>query len=198
MNSRSNKEIPTLSANLLSQIHARDSLGWTRLVSVFAPVVYAWCRKSGVSEFDAPDLVQDVFATVARKVDTFKKQKEGDSFRSWLATITRCRVIDHIRREKHMQKGVGGSDALHLMHQAPEQLESTISWDNAESLFVRQILDQVECEFEPTTWQAFRMIALESCPASDVSTQLGISVASVYQAKSRVLRRLRTRMSELV
>ncbi len=98
METPKSREIPSISTNLLSQVQSRDDLGWERFAIIFAPVVYTWCRQSGVSEADAPDLVQDVFATVARKVSDFHRQKEGDSFRSWLATITRCRVIDHFRR----------------------------------------------------------------------------------------------------
>lgn len=197
MNSRKSNEIPTISTNLLSLVQSMDSQGWERLVSIFAPVVYTWCRKSGISESDAPDLVQDVFATVARKASSFQRQNEGDSFRSWLATITRCRVIDHVRKKKKETLGIGGTGPLRMLQQSPQEIESTISWFSAESVLVRQAIQQVECEFEPVTWKGFWLTTIESRSSAEVSEQLGISVASVYQAKSRVLRRLRKLLSEL-
>ena len=48
-----------------------------------------------------------------------------------------------------------------------------------------------ELEFEPTTMRAFRRVALEGASGSEVATELGISLAAVYAARSRVLRRLR-------
>lgn len=197
METPKSREIPSISTNLLSQVQSMDDMGWERFVSIFAPVVYTWCRQSGVSESDAPDLVQDVFATVARKVSDFHRQEEGDSFRSWLATITRCRVIDHYRKSRKQPLGIGGSDAMQMLQQAPDEWDSTISWSSSESLLVKQVLRQVESEFEAVTWQAFWSTTIETRSASDVAETLGISIASVYQAKSRVLRRLRQRLSEL-
>ena len=197
MNQRKSPEIPSISTNLLSLVQSKDGVGWERFVGIFAPVVYTWCRKSGISEWDAPDLVQDVFATVARKANSFQRQKEGDSFRSWLATITRCRVIDYLRKRKKESPGVGGSEAMLMLQQTPQELETTISWSNSESIVVKQVMNQVECEFEPVTWKGFWLTTIESRSSAEVAEELGISIASVYQAKSRVLRRLRKILSEL-
>lgn len=197
MNPRKSNEIPSISTNLLSLVQSMDGDGWERFVTIFAPVVYTWCRKSGISESDAPDLVQDVFVTVARKATSFHRQLEGDSFRSWLATITRCRVIDHVRKSKKETPGIGGTDPRIMLQQSPDELESTISWSSSESILVKQVINQVECEFEPVTWKGFWLTTIESRPSAEVSEQLGISIASVYQAKSRVLRRLRNLLSEL-
>lgn len=41
------------------------------------------------------------------------------------------------------------------------------------------------------------MTSIDGAKASDVASQLGISAATVYQSKSRVLRRLRQRIAEL-
>ncbi len=84
-----------------------------------------------------------------------------------------------------------------MMQQAPDEWDSTISWSSSESLLVKQVMRQVESEFEPVTWQAFWSTTIETRSASDVAETLGISIASVYQAKSRVLRRLRQQLSEL-
>ena len=56
----------------------------------------------------------------------------------------------------------------------------------------------MEPEFEPTTWQACMECAVHGRPAAEVAARLGISVASVYAARSRVLRRLRERVADLL
>lgn len=201
MTPQNGNETPSISTNLLVQIQNMDGEGWARFVGIFAPIVYAWCRKAGISQSDAPDLVQDVFATVARQAHRFSKRTAEDSFRSWLATITRCRVIDHFRKCCKQPAGTGGTDAMHLLQQTPAELESSIAssiaWPHAEGWLIGRIMRDVECEFEAVTWNAFWQTTIDSRPAADVSAELGISVASVYQAKSRVLRRVRKLLEEV-
>ncbi len=190
-------EIPTLSSFLLSDVRQMRPEGWSRLVSTFGPIVYRWCRSSGVSGEDSADVVQDVFATVARKIGSFERQKEQGSFRSWLATITRSRVSDFYRRQAKAGNAIGGTDAWVRMQEQPELLESTIDGGNIRNELLCAVTESVQNEFEPTTWQAFLLTTVDEKQASVVAEELGISVASVYQAKSRVLRKLRQRMSEI-
>lgn len=195
--SASRGNLPTLSTLWLAGAQEGKSEAWNRLVTTFGPIVYRWCRVSGVSESESPDVVQDVFAAVARGVSRFEREKREGSFRSWLATITRNKVRDHFRQLAKRQEAVGGTDALiHLQHQA-EALDSTVCPESIQSPLVRQALDQVRSEFETSTWQAFWLSTIERQSASEVSETVGISVASVYQSKSRILRRLRQYLSQI-
>lgn len=194
-------EHPTLSQPFLDGVRNQDPVQWSRLVTTFGPIVYRWCRTSGVSESDAPDVVQDVFSSVARGISEFERQKESGSFRSWLATITRNRVRDYFRRQAKREQAEGGTEALQRLQQRADSLDSAIddSIDAAtiSSPLVQQVLKSVEIEFESSTWQAFWLTTIESQPASTVAATTGLSLASVYQSKSRVLRKLRQRMSEI-
>jgi RNA polymerase sigma-70 factor, ECF subfamily len=181
----------------LDGVRAMDPIGWARLVTTFGPVVYRWCRTSGVNEADAPDVVQEVFAAVARGIGKFQREKTEGSFRCWLATITRNKVRDHFRERIKSQPAEGGTDALAQLQEVAEDLDSTICAESATAPIVREVLWQVQAEFEPSTWQAFWLTTIGNRKASEVAEDLGISVASVYQSKSRVIRRLRARLSEL-
>ncbi|MEL6104461.1 MAG: sigma-70 family RNA polymerase sigma factor [Planctomycetota bacterium] len=188
---------PTLSTAFLSDIQRLDPQQWSRLVSVFAPIVYRWCRTSGIKEHDASDVVQDVFGSVARGIGSFERQKETGSFRSWLATITRNRIRDHLRQQMNRERAAGGTEALRWLRDAEASLDDSVSGETIQQPIVRRVLQEVRAEFETKTWQAFWMSAVEDRVAADVADATGMSVASVYQAKSRVLRRLRARMQEL-
>ncbi len=59
-------------------------------------------------------------------------------------------------------------------------------------------LELVRAEFEPRTWEAFRRVAIERQPPVRVANELGMSIQAVYQAKSRVLRRLRQDLDDAV
>ena len=194
---RPNPEHPTLSNPFLAGIKRLDPGQWSRLVDSFGPIVYRWSRLSGVPESDAPDVVQDVFASVARGIADFERQKETGSFRSWLATITRNRVRDYFRKASAREQAEGGTEALDRLRQKADSLDESIDGDSINSPLVRQVLRSVETEFEVKTWQAFWMTTVQNQTASLVAETTGLSIASVYQSKSRVLRRLRQVMSEL-
>lgn len=188
---------PTASSMLLDGVRRMDAVAWSRLVDTFGGIVYRWCRLSGLSPQDASDVVQDVFTSVARGIGRFERKKSEGSFRSWLATITRNRVRDHFRRQADREVAAGGTEALRRLEQQAECCESTISAEGIGGAVVRRVLDAVRAEFEPATWDAFWMTAVDGKTAADVAETTGMSVVSVYKAKSRVLNRLRQRMGEL-
>jgi RNA polymerase sigma-70 factor (ECF subfamily) len=65
-------------------------------------------------------------------------------------------------------------------------------WDEEHDRYVFQcLLDPVEEEFEPITLQAFRRRALDGASGAEAAREMGMSVAAVYVAKSRVLARIR-------
>lgn len=194
-------EHPTLSSSLLAGAQQMDADCWSRLVDTFGPVVYGWCRSSGIAKSDSSDIVQDVFISVAKGIAAFERKKEEGSFRSWLATITRNRVRDYFRREAKRDKAIGGTSALEQMHQEPdaldEILDSTICGRSALSTVQRRVMASVRSEFEQPTWHAFWLLAVEGRSGAEAAEQLGVSLASAYKSKSRVLRRLRQRLAEL-
>jgi len=57
--------------------------------------------------------------------------------------------------------------------------------------------DEIEGEFQPRTWRAFWMTAVDGKDAQSASAMLGLSPGAVYVAKSRVLARLRQKVREL-
>ncbi|MEM8732993.1 MAG: sigma-70 family RNA polymerase sigma factor [Planctomycetota bacterium] len=174
-----------------------DPFQWNRLAEIFGPIVYRWCRSAGVPERDSADTVQEVFAAVARRIDSFERLREQGSFRSWLATITRNKTRDYFRKQATAQIAEGGTAALDRIHNLSEQIESTICPDSIASPVVKQALEHVRNEFEETTFRAFWMMTIEGKTAEDTAAETGISRASCYQAKSRVLRRLRNVLNSL-
>ena len=63
---------------------------------------------------------------------------------------------------------------------------------------VQKLLAVVQPDFTPTTWEAFRQFAQAGRPAAEVAGELGLSVNAVLQAKSRILRRLRAEVGDLL
>jgi RNA polymerase sigma-70 factor (ECF subfamily) len=152
----------------------------------------------GVRLSDADDLIQDVLMVVLREVGGFRRQGKG-AFRSWLRTVLLHRVRHYFRKEKNrpVATGDGGFELQFDQLESPES-ELSRRWDREHDEFVAaSLLRQVEGDFAPVTWQAFRLCALEGQPVDKVAQELGLSTNSVLVAKSRVLKRLREKLGEL-
>ena len=174
------------------------------MVNVFSPIVYRWARQAGLCGSDAADVVQDVFIAIAKRIGSFERQRNQGSFRSWLATITRNRIRDSFRKQQRSPGGVGGTEALNRLNQVTsppiptdEDLDESISVASLDAYLPQQVLQIVKAECDQRTWQAFWLTAVMGDAAKDVAERLEMNVASVYQAKSRILRRLRQRLDEL-
>jgi RNA polymerase sigma-70 factor (ECF subfamily) len=188
------------SRSLLERLKADDAVAWDRLVGLYAPLVFRWCRRWDLPEQDLADIFQDVFQAVAAHLASFRKEREGDTFRGWLRTITRNKVRDHFRKLGREPGGVGGTEAQIRLAELPAD-PSPDEDDSAEEradhgLFARA-LDLIRSEFEERTWQAFWLTAVEGRAPKDVALEFGISPGAVRVAKSRVLRRLREELGEL-
>lgn len=188
---------PSISTTLLDRVRLMRPDAWARLVQLFGPLVYRWCRRAGLDRDDSADVAQEVFASVARGVGSFRRDQGSGSFSAWLATITRNRIRDHQRRIVGRAAAAGGTEAQLRMQNVAELDERIADTARAESEISRRALELVRAEFEPRTWEAFWRTAVDGQPPADVAESLGVSVFVVYQAKSRVLRRLRRELEDL-
>jgi RNA polymerase sigma-70 factor (ECF subfamily) len=186
-------EPSSISSTLLERIKANRPEAWARLAALYGPVVYRWCRQTGVPRDDAPDLVQEVFAGIALHVADFRRDRPGDSFAAWLRTITHNKIRDYYRSRRGRPMAQEGTDAQAQLLEVPDLPEPSETTDPRElrGLVLPIGLELVRAEFEDRTWEAFRRVAIERQPAVRVAAELGMTIQAVYQAKSRVLRRLR-------
>jgi RNA polymerase sigma-70 factor (ECF subfamily) len=96
------------SPSLLLRVQDNDQGAWTRLVNLYAPLVYHWCGKAQLNADDMADVFQETFRAVARNIREFRRDRAGDSFRGWLRTITQNKIRDHFRRQEHEPRAAGG------------------------------------------------------------------------------------------
>lgn len=187
------------SLSLLARAVQREAAAWERLVGLYSPLVFFWCRRSGLGPDDSADVLQNVWQAVAGHLARFERQSDG-AFRGWLWTITRNKLHDHFRRQQRQPAGAGGSTAQQLMSGIPEQEpESYLSASLADGSgdLLGRALEQIRHDFEPNSWQAFWLSAVEGQAARAIAERLQMSLDAVYQAKARILRRLREELAGL-
>ena len=187
------------STTLLDKVKTQDPEAWERLVRLYGPVVYLWSRRSGLPAEDAADIVQEVFTAVANRVANFRRDRPGDTFRGWLRVITRNKIRDQFRDRKDQPQAVGGTDAQQRWTQLPGPLEQDQDdqQSDVEDILSRRALDLVRPQFEDHTWQAFWRLTVDERTGAEVAEELGMTVQATYQAKYRVLQRIREELNDL-
>jgi RNA polymerase sigma factor (sigma-70 family) len=182
-------DIPATRASLLVRLRdGQDQTAWSEFVRLYAPVVYRFARRKGLQDADAADLSQEVLRSVSSSVGAFDPQL--GLFRSWLFTLVHRRLYDFVQRD-HRQ------ETVQLVDDVPARAEEE-SWNQE---FERQLFtlaaELIRPTFTDTTWQAFQRAAVEGQSGQEVARSLGISVAAVYLAKSRVMVKLKVEIARL-
>lgn len=173
-----------------------DRDAWERFVASYGPFLHRYARRRGVDEASAGDLVQQILMRVHRSVANWQPQADGPRFRNWLMTVARNQTITFCRQlERH--RGVGGSAAQLVFDAAAAEADDSA----ADREYRREVLlwaaAQVRDDVQPQTWQAFWLTAVEGRSCSEVAADLGLSIGSVYAARSRLLKRIREQIETL-
>jgi RNA polymerase sigma factor (sigma-70 family) len=183
---------PTTRLSLLLRLRdAQDAEAWQEFVRLYAPLVYRYGRRHGLQDADAADLSQEVLRAVSGGMGRFEYDPQRGSFRGWLFTLAHHRLYDLQQRQRRQGQGSGDSAVRGLLeeHPAPEDRDQ---WDRdyRETVFA-WAAERVRPAVSETTWQAFWRTAVEGKGGQEVAAELGLTVAAVYLAKSRVMARLK-------
>jgi RNA polymerase sigma-70 factor (ECF subfamily) len=173
-------------------IGAPTESDWKQLLDGYGPLLAGWLARSGVAAADRDDLIQEVLMVVVRRVSEFDHRGPG-AFRAWLRTI----LANHLKKYFRDRPESGPAIDLDAVAAADSVLGRQWDREHDEHLAART-LRLVESDFAPATWAAFSRQVLDGQLPVAVAAELGLSVNAVLLAKSRVLKRLRSELGELV
>jgi RNA polymerase sigma-70 factor (ECF subfamily) len=186
-------EIPSTRASLLVRLRdPRDGAAWAEFVELYGPVVYGYARKQRLQDADAADLCQDVLQAVAGAVGRLEYDPRRGAFRNWLFTVVRRKLWDRRAAQENRAQGSGDSATHQLLEQVPAPAAEEAEWQAEwEDRLFAWACGQVRREVTDVTWRAFWRSALDGQSGKQVAAELGLSLAAVYSARSRVLVRLK-------
>jgi RNA polymerase sigma-70 factor, ECF subfamily len=180
----------SLLERLCSQPKAGD---WDLFVELYTPMLYSWARRLGLDADRAADLLQEVFTVLVRKLPEFRYDP-ARSFRKWLRTVFLNKM-----RELNRGRDVLGDAARPAMDQLADDTPLT-AWIEQE--YRQQLIERavaiMRTDFSETTWRACWETVVGSRPPAEVAAELGVSLEVVYQSRTRVLRRLRQELRDLL
>ncbi len=189
------------SRSLIARLKEDDAPAWRDLVHLYSPLIFYWCQKSSLPNQECADIVQDVFRSVVSGISTFHKDKPSDSFRGWLRIITRNKILDHFRKTGREAHAAGGTEAQLRLTQTPDiddELERDPDDLQAEHALYLRAIEMIRKDFKEENWQAFWRVVIDGKSATEVADELGMRPGTVRVAKSRVLKRLRQQLGELL
>ena len=184
----------TTSPSLLIRLQSeqRDSIAWNRFVELYTPLIFYWGRKAGLQPDDAADLVQEVLTTLVRKLPEFRLDP-SKSFRGWLRTVT-LNKFRELRRRKSIQI-VDLATAEFSNVEEPNDDYWTTKYTTQ---LIARAMELAEPNFEPDTWRALCDYVKQEMPAAEAAKKHGVSVWTVYSAKSRLLVQLREQLEGML
>jgi RNA polymerase sigma-70 factor (ECF subfamily) len=178
-------------ASLLARIQdAEDPMAWEQFWSNYGPVIYQFAKYRGCSDETAQDLAQDVMLEVFEKNAVFRYDRSKGRFRDWLGGMVRNLTCKRRAKPAERVRGTGGDGDPRIAEAA--QPSDDERWDEMyDQAVLAALLDVVRQEVAPATYQAFEMVAVQGISGKLAAKATGLSRNAVYQARKRIIRRLR-------
>jgi RNA polymerase sigma-70 factor (ECF subfamily) len=169
-----------------------DEHAWQEFVARYEPRIKSCCHAFPLQAADAEDVAQTILLKLVRGLRTFEYDPSL-SFRAWLHTVTHHALVDFL--DERRVSGLSDAAVTKMLESTPAR-ESIAQQILAE--FDRERLEialqQARQRVPRSQWEAFRLTVLEGLSGAEASAQLGMPVATVYTAKSKVKKLVRELM----
>lgn len=184
-----------------------DWSSWDEFYRTYSSFVWHVARKSGLSDDEASDVVQETFIGVAKNLQKKKFDTTQGSFKSFLLNQARWRILDQFRRRKkqnereaniHFDEDEERRTAPIDRCADPKGITLEKLWDKEWQEQVMEIaLRKVRTMVSPRQFQIFSCYVIKGWTADRVKEELGVNAAQVYLAKHRVGRLLKKEAARL-
>jgi len=169
-----------------------DRKHWQEFFDSYWKLIYSAARKSGLTDAEAQEVVQETIITVAKNIEKLKYDPAIGSFKGWLLQITRWRIVDQFRkREPGNAKAPRAADdrMTATIERIPDSrvddLDALWEAEWKQNLFEGAIA-RVKKKVDPKQFQIFDCYVRKEWPAQKVAEQLRVSIGQVYLARHRV------------
>jgi RNA polymerase sigma-70 factor (ECF subfamily) len=169
-----------------------DQLRWQEFFDTYWKLIHSAARKSGLTDAEAQEVVQETVITVAKNIDKLKYDPAVGSFKGWLLQITRWRIADQFRKREpgNAKRPRSTDDRLTAtIERVPDSriVDLDAVWESSwkENLFEAAVA-RVKKKIEPKQFQIFDCYVRKEWPAQKVAERLGVSIGQVYLARHRV------------
>ena len=184
----------TRSSVLKAVADTENEAAWSRLFDLYAGFDFSMARHKGLKPEDADDIVQVVFADLARNLPTFKYDREKGRFRSYLTGRVNWRVMDRLKTLK--RDAELKADFWEYARSAAGEGDDFAEreWQAAAT---EEALRRIKPDVRPEHYAAFVASAIEGQDTEAVTKLYGISSDNLYQIRKRLTAKLQEKATEV-
>lgn len=180
------------SPTILGNARRGESEAWLQLEASYSPLIRFWARQLTRQAIPAEDSAQEVLVEVWRTLDRYKPDGSPSSFRRWLRGITANKVKSHFRTQARRVPTVGSPEAAErLADPEPDSdVENLQEFPSLVDLYDRAFR-MIGNQIRSRTLQAAWLSLVEGLSGAEVGQRLGMRPSAVYNARARVVKRLK-------
>jgi RNA polymerase sigma factor (sigma-70 family) len=184
--------IPTRYSLLSRLQNWEDNESWKVFFDTYWRLIYSVAIKSGLTETEAEEVVQETILCVARDIQKFKRDRQRGSFKGWLRNLTRWRIADQLRKRTAVASLNAAGDRRHSpfgLQDEPEDENAAADWEQEwQWNLLKAAMDRVKSRVNEEQYQLFDFCVVKQWPVSRITKTLGVSAARVYLARHRISR----------
>jgi RNA polymerase sigma factor (sigma-70 family) len=179
---------------LLSRLEDWDDQdSWKDFFDIYWRLIYSVALKSGLTETEAQDVVQETIISVAKDIQKFKRDRALGSFKGWLRNIIRWRIADQLRkrtRAGHRDDFRNGAELSELdVAEIPDPTGDAVEsvWEREwQANLVKSAFESIKPRVKEEHYQIFDLYVVKQWPVRNVARALGVNVGLVYLVKFRI------------
>jgi len=177
----------------------QDDAAWTEFCVRYGDLIRNVARQRGLQANDVDDIMQDVLLGLRKALPGFVYDPSKGSFRGYLKAVTVHAIFAKLRQNR-VRVGLPEHDGPvgPGVETAPGDEFERVWEQEWRQYHLRRAMKTIEVEFNEVDRIAFARYGIDGQPVEFVARELARSVDQVYQAKSRILKRLSALIAEQV
>ena len=169
-----------------------DQASWQEFFDIYWQLIYRFARKSGLSDAEAQDVVQETMVAVSKQMPRFVYNPAIGTFKAWLLNLIRWRIVDQLRKRGPISPNHANPDdsvRTATVERIADEKNSdwTAIWeaDWQKSIFAAA-MERVKRHLDPRKLQIFDFYVNHEWPPEKVAQTFNVAVNQVYLVKNRV------------
>jgi len=204
MKSHEDEIIPTRASLIKRLKDWEDQSSWQEFFDIYWRLIYGVARKAGLTDDEAQEVVQETLMSVSKHMPKFDYDPNIGSFKGWLLTMTRWRIIGQFRKRNPAQPDQPPSSEqegrTRMIDKVADPAGDVLDemWEHEwQTNLLESATTNVKRGMDPQKYQIFDLYVNKECSPEQVASQFGVSVNLVYVTKHRVTEAIKSEVLRL-
>jgi RNA polymerase sigma factor (sigma-70 family) len=182
----------------------QDHASWQDFFNLYWRLIYGIARKSGLTDDEAQEVVQETLIAVAKHIPSFRYDPAIGSFKAWLLNMTRWRIIAQFRKRQKLPNILSFSNnsttRTNVVERIPDSNSENLqtAWEAEwETNLLNAAMANIRRHLAPEKYRIFDFYVNKAWPPEKVAERFGVSTNQVYKIKHRVTEAIKAEVKRL-